>query len=191
MALAVGLMATAQVKIGTDVENINPASILELESSTQGVNFPKLALTSTTVAAPLLGNVHVAGMTVYNTATAGDVTPGLYTNSGTAWVKLGGGTTPLYQSMRGKVTTVTTAYTVAADDFTVITNAAAGVIITLPTLTVNDAGRIINIINNNTVTNANTITSLANTLNLGTGLNQFRGRSYVWTGSVWLPIALN
>ena len=66
MALAVGLMATAQVKIGADVENINPASLLELESSTQGVNFPKLALTSTTVAAPLAGDVHVAGMTVYN-----------------------------------------------------------------------------------------------------------------------------
>jgi hypothetical protein len=28
-------------------------------------------------------------MTVYNTATAGDVTPGMYTNNGAAWVKLG------------------------------------------------------------------------------------------------------
>jgi hypothetical protein len=31
-------------------------------------------------------------MTVYNTATVSDVTPGLYTNNGAAWVKLGGST---------------------------------------------------------------------------------------------------
>jgi hypothetical protein len=103
MALALGLMATAQVKIGTDVDNINPASLLELESSTQGVNFPKLALTSTIVAAPLAGGVHVAGMTVYNSNTIGDVTPGLYTNNGAAWVKLGGSNATVFTARTGLV----------------------------------------------------------------------------------------
>lgn len=128
MALAVGLMATAQVKIGTNVENINPASILELESSTQGVNFPKLALTSTTVAAPLAGDAHVAGMTVYNTATAGDVTPGLYSNNGTAWVKLGGSS-----SSALSITVPTTDnYTVLDSDSVIYRNLTASGFITFP-----------------------------------------------------------
>ncbi|MFK5959302.1 MAG: hypothetical protein QM495_10615, partial [Lutibacter sp.] len=51
---------------------------------------PRVALTSTTSASPLAA--HVAGMVVYNTATAGDVIPGLYVNNGTAWEKQIGAT---------------------------------------------------------------------------------------------------
>ena len=97
LALAIGLTATAQVKVGDNVTTLNASSLLELESTSKGLLFPRVALTGTTAFAPLAA--HVAGMTVYNTATAGDVTPGLYTNSGTAWVKLGAAPTtsgPLY-----------------------------------------------------------------------------------------------
>ena len=112
IALAAGLIASAQVKIGDNVDTINASSILELESTTKGVLFPRVALTSTTAFAPLAA--HVAGMTVYNTATAGDVTPGMYTNSGTAWVKLagGGGGTNLYNAHG----TLTGARTVTQDN---------------------------------------------------------------------------
>jgi hypothetical protein len=185
MALALGLMATAQVKIGTDVENINPASLLELESSTQGVNFPKLALTSTIVAVPLAGGVHVAGMTVYNTNTIGDVTPGLYTNNGAAWVKLGG-TTPSYQSMRGKVTTVSggTSYTVAAEDYLIYTNSATGINIIFPTtLTTEDAGRIVTVFNDNAVGIANNYTNLTGGIIIS---SQNRGYTVIWMGSKWV-----
>lgn len=88
-ALVAGLMVSAQVKIGdnvTSITSINANSILELESTTKGVLFPRVALTGTANVAPLAA--HVQGMTVYNTATAGDVTPGIYTNSGAAWVRL-------------------------------------------------------------------------------------------------------
>ncbi len=191
MALAIGLMASAQVKIGDFPTQINAASLLELESSTQGVNFPKLALTSTAVAAPLAGGVHVAGMTVYNTNTLGDVTPGLYTNSGAAWVKLGG-STPLYQNIYGKVNTITSSYSSTVNDYTIISNSSAGLTITLTSLTVNDEGKMINIINNNTSATAITISAvLPNVLPFGTGLNQYRGRTYIWTGTMWLPISLN
>jgi hypothetical protein len=91
MALAVGLMATAQVKIGNDPTNINAASLLELENSSgtkQGLLLPRVALVST-LTPTLDGGLNVEGMTVYNTATAGDVTPGLYTNDGSKWVKVG------------------------------------------------------------------------------------------------------
>ena len=89
VVLVGGFIATAQVKIGDNVATINASSILEVESTTKGVLFPRVALTSTTAFAPLAA--HVAGMTVYNTATTGDVTPGMYTNDGSQWVKLSGG----------------------------------------------------------------------------------------------------
>jgi hypothetical protein len=97
LALITGMIASAQVRIGGTGTAVDANAILELQSSTKGLLFPNVALTGTTAFAPLAA--HVAGMTVYNTATAGDVTPGLYTNSGTAWVKLGAAPTtsgPLY-----------------------------------------------------------------------------------------------
>jgi hypothetical protein len=73
-------------KIGNNPYKINhPDAVLEVESATKGVLLPRVPLTNTTSAAPL--SAHVAGMMVYNTATAGDVTPGVYTNNGTVWVK--------------------------------------------------------------------------------------------------------
>lgn len=92
LAILAGIISSAQVKIGgTVITNIelNPSSLLELESTTQGVLFPRMALTSTTSPSPLAGQEHVAGMVVYNTATTGDVTTGMYANDGAKWVKMG------------------------------------------------------------------------------------------------------
>ena len=89
MALAIGLMASAQVKIGNNPTAINDASLLELESSTQGLLLPRVALVNTTTRT-LVGSASIQGMTVYNTANTGDVTEGLYTHNGTKWVKVGG-----------------------------------------------------------------------------------------------------
>jgi len=47
---------------------------------------PRVALTSIIVSTPL--SAHVAGMNVYNTATAGDVTLGNYYSNGTKWIKV-------------------------------------------------------------------------------------------------------
>ena len=78
----------AQVKVGDNPSTINADALLELESSGKGFLYPRVALTNTANAAPL--SAHVQGMAVYNTATAGNVTPGLYVNNGTAWVPLTG-----------------------------------------------------------------------------------------------------
>ena len=123
ITLAVGLMATAQVKIGNDPTNINASSLLELESSTQGVVFPRIPLTSTTAFAPLSG--HVQGMTVYNTTTAGDVTEGLYTNNGTNWVKVGS-SSPSFQIQKSRVHTESSAIVWTADDYSVVTTGLGG-----------------------------------------------------------------
>ncbi|HLN72869.1 MAG TPA: hypothetical protein VK205_06220, partial [Prolixibacteraceae bacterium] len=72
----VGINATGAVP--------NAAAGLDVDFPNKGVLIPRVALTGTASFAPL--TAHVAGMVVYNTATAGDVTPGLYYNDGTKWI---------------------------------------------------------------------------------------------------------
>lgn len=80
--------AFSQVGIGTTTPN--GSSILDLDSTTKGLLLPRVALVATNDFAPL--SAHVAGMKVYNTATAGDVTPGEYYNDGAKWIKIGDAT---------------------------------------------------------------------------------------------------
>ncbi|MFZ1748683.1 MAG: hypothetical protein WAU01_00755 [Saprospiraceae bacterium] len=75
----------AQVKIGDNPTVIDPNAVLEIESTNQGVLMPRLSLLATTNPSPL--SAHIAGMTVYNTATVADISPGFYYNDGTKWVK--------------------------------------------------------------------------------------------------------
>lgn len=190
LALALGIMASAQVRIGGTGTTVDANAILELQSTTKGLLFPKVALTSTTAFAPL--SAHTAGMTVYNTATTGDVTPGMYANSGTAWVKLGGSSsTPAYQDIRGSVTTVTTAtYTVLATDNVINTNPASGsVAITFPALTntAADIGRIVYVFNNNIATGSLTYVGVISGSSV---TNQWRGRTFIWTGTQWVNIGI-
>ena len=77
----------AQVKIGNNPMVINSNAVLDVESATKGILFPRLALTATANPAPLAA--HVAGMQVYNTATGADVDPGIYYNDGTKWIRIG------------------------------------------------------------------------------------------------------
>lgn len=77
----------AQVKIGNNPTVINPNAVLDVESATKGILFPRMALTATTNPSPL--SAHVEGMQVYNTVTSSDVDPGIYYNDGTRWIRLG------------------------------------------------------------------------------------------------------
>lgn len=92
MALTLTLTTTldAQVTIGAG-EAPDSDALLDLKeqsdnSSTKGLLLPRVALSSTTLATPM--SQHVSGMTVYNTQTTGDVTPGYYYNDGSKWLKL-------------------------------------------------------------------------------------------------------
>jgi hypothetical protein len=79
----------SQVRIG-GLTAPHAAAILDLNSDnsndngTKGLAMPRVALTSTSNAAPLTD--HVKGLTVYNTATVADVVQGVYMNDGTQWV---------------------------------------------------------------------------------------------------------
>jgi hypothetical protein len=107
LTLVAGFIATAQVKIGANPTTIDPNSLLELESTTQGLLYPRVELTSTTSYLPLIAINPVtlldqkqAGMTVYNIATTisgtNDVTPGLYVNDGYNWIRVTPATKNLY-----------------------------------------------------------------------------------------------
>ncbi len=80
---------TAQVTIGSQ-NAPNASAVLDLQTTNKGLLLPRVALTSTTAATPL--SAHVAGMTVYNTATAGTgttaVSPGQYYNDGSKWTRI-------------------------------------------------------------------------------------------------------
>ena len=127
LTLAVGIMASAQVRIGGTGTSVDANAILELQSSTKGLLFPKVALTGTANVAPL--SAHVAGMTVYNTATAGDVTPGLYANSGTEWVSLGSSANAALNVTAEQ----TGSYTALATDDIILFNPSGPATLTLPT----------------------------------------------------------
>ena len=78
----------AQVKIGNNPTTLNANAALDVESTTRGILFPRVSLTSLAAPAPL--TAHVAGMQVYNTNTGVDVDPGIYYNDGTKWIRVGG-----------------------------------------------------------------------------------------------------
>jgi uncharacterized protein (TIGR02145 family) len=98
LALALIMMGAAsvnaQVRIGGDA-NPNESAVLDLNATDAtndgelGLALPRVKLTSTASFYPL--KAHVAGMTVYNTETVGDVTPGTYYNDGLRWVRVGTG----------------------------------------------------------------------------------------------------
>ncbi|WP_051891333.1 hypothetical protein [Chryseobacterium sp. JM1] len=80
------LLTNAQVGVGLASPNANAQ--LDITSTNKGFLLPRLALTATNNPSPL--TAHVAGMTVYNTATntsvaANPVYPGEYYNDGTQW----------------------------------------------------------------------------------------------------------
>ena len=81
----------SQVGIGTTT----PAGALDINSTTNGLVLPRVALTAKNVAAPVVNpqtGALVVGTMVYNTATAGtgvnSVTPGFFFWNGTSWDKL-------------------------------------------------------------------------------------------------------
>lgn len=89
------LLGTAELKAQSKIKDgsvsgssslPNANAIMELESSSKGLLFPRVALSGTSSASPL--SAHIAGMVVYNTATTSDVVPGFYCSDGSQWKRL-------------------------------------------------------------------------------------------------------
>ncbi|WP_312296805.1 hypothetical protein [Chryseobacterium sp.] len=69
-------------QIGISTPDPDPNSDLTLGSGNKGLLLNRIALTNTT------SGIFNAGMLIYNTTTAQDVTPGAYVSNGTVWTKL-------------------------------------------------------------------------------------------------------
>jgi hypothetical protein len=80
------------MKLGSDIGNKNFNAILDLGTGSKGLLLPRIILSSTTSASPLFGSPFAtaspAGMSVYNTASNNDVTPGYYYSDGAKWNKV-------------------------------------------------------------------------------------------------------
>ncbi|WP_312390663.1 hypothetical protein [Chryseobacterium sp.] len=143
------------------------------------------------------------GALVYVTAADGTTTaktvnittPGYYYYDGTVgnnvWKTLGGGAAPVaqrYEVIKGGVANVTVgAYTIGANDFLINTQmTTGGSTITFPNLTAADAGRVIQVFNNNPSNAANTLLGVTGQ----TGNNALRGRTVTWTGTQWVSVGL-
>lgn len=120
--------SNAQIKIGSPAGAANASAVLDLSNTgaaNRGLLLPSIALTSTSVAAPIAA--HVAGMVVYNTATAGSgataVTPGVYVNDGTKWKPLNGAVV-VSDAIYSALSTSQSSYTAAAIDTWVNVTAA-------------------------------------------------------------------
>ena len=74
-------------QIGINTSTPNPDAALDVVSTNKGILNTRITLTSTSSPSPL--SAHVAGMMIYNTAAVSDVTPGLYYNDGSKWIKAG------------------------------------------------------------------------------------------------------
>ncbi|MEM7087834.1 MAG: hypothetical protein AAF489_16755 [Bacteroidota bacterium] len=91
-SLIAGLAFHASIQAQVGIGTVEPEGILDVESSTQGIVFPRVVLTSTVVEAPVVnpnGVSLVAGTTVYNTTASNngsnDVYPGIYSWNGSRW----------------------------------------------------------------------------------------------------------
>lgn len=90
--LFAGVVVNAQVKIGDNYESINPASLLELETSNKGILFPRVEIKDITewgLQVDENGNsTEEEGMVVFNTSI--DNGKGLYVWYNKQWNKIGG-----------------------------------------------------------------------------------------------------
>ncbi|MDC8004202.1 hypothetical protein POV27_09080 [Aureisphaera galaxeae] len=89
--LFISMQGYAQIGMNTT----DPEGMLDISSTTQGVIMPRVALTNTTVAAPVVNNSAKGpkladGTMVYNTNTVNDVFPGYYYWQTDRWIRLDG-----------------------------------------------------------------------------------------------------
>jgi hypothetical protein len=181
-------------KIGTNAMTIDPNAVLELNSDKKGLLLPRLALVSTSSPSPMTGPI-TAGMTVYNTNTAGtegstQVTPGFYYWDSAQWVRVGDDS-----SNTQTITSKTAAYTALAKDNTILFNLAAvtvtdpvtSTLLTLPVAAPGNKGKIYVVrkvdITNNPLTFSETITN--NTGETFTSLNYSKTIRIQSDGTKW------
>lgn len=111
----------AQVGVGTTTPD--PSAEMDITSTNRGFLMPRVALTSTLDVTTIAG-AEATSLLVYNTATAGDVTPGFYYWDGTQWVTLGGASVAAWELLGNSGTNPATNFlgTTDGQDLAIRTN---------------------------------------------------------------------
>jgi hypothetical protein len=155
--------------------------MLDVYSTTKGLLIPRIALTSTTTAAPVTSPE--ASLLIYNTATAGDVTPGYYYWNSTKWVRLVGGTDP--EKNFNTVTKSANATLLKTENMVL---ASGDITLTLPVITSADNGLAITVKNTGTFTDLITIAGNSGAtvdLSANVTLTRWEGTTLIAYGSNW------
>ncbi len=92
--MLISFSINAQVAITTDGSSADGSAMLDVKSTDKGMLVPRVALTGTTDVTTI--GSPATSLLVYNTATAGDVTPGFYYWNGTAWTPMVGSSPTTY-----------------------------------------------------------------------------------------------
>jgi trimeric autotransporter adhesin len=106
--------ANAQMKLGSNPTTTNANALLELETTNKGLLLPRIALANVSSPTPL--TAHIAGMTVFNTANNGIVSPGFYCNDGAMWIKMSTITPSSVWSLTGNLGTTTASNFIGTTD---------------------------------------------------------------------------
>jgi hypothetical protein len=175
----------SQNNVGINDDNSAPkaSAMLDVYSSTKGLLIPRIALTSTTIAAPVTSPE--ASLLVYNTATAGDVIPGYYYWNGSSWVRLQATGTGI---LKLSTVTKTVSGTIAKTDNIVL--ASGDITLTLPVVTSADNGLEISVKNIGTYMDVITITGATGSelidATISSTLYKDWGRAYIAKDGNWL-----
>ncbi len=86
VTLVIANINAQNVGIGNSSFTADASAGLEIKFTDKGLLIPRIALTSTNNASPITSPA--TSLLVYNTATAGDVTPGYYYWTGSKWMRL-------------------------------------------------------------------------------------------------------
>jgi hypothetical protein len=111
-------------QFGINTATPNPDAALDVVSTNKGILNTRIMLTSTLSPSPL--SAHVAGMMIYNTATVSDVTPGLYYNDGSKWIKTGTAITNALSSSGNTMTSTVNGIARTAPIINSISNTVSG-----------------------------------------------------------------
>src|SRR5690606_28651707 len=87
MAALLGSVYFANAQVGIGTPTPANSSQLGIVGKNKGVLIPRVALTSPAIIGPISGT-EVESLLVYNTATAGDITPGFYYWFNNKWERI-------------------------------------------------------------------------------------------------------
>lgn len=179
--LCIVYTGSAQNNAGINNSNssADASAMPAINSTTKGMMIPRLALTMTTTASPV--TVPAASLLIYNTSTAGDVTPGYYFwNGSSKWVRLSTNADPSKYNLVTKPVDATLLKTGNRIP------ASGNITITIPSVTCVDDGLVIDVKNAGKNTDLITVVPQAGkTIDASTSspLTNWCGKSYLPGGS--------